>query len=313
MDPTLLFVAVWIAVLAAGGIAAARRAKRRQDAALIAARAGLQFESTDPFDCTRIAFQLFSKGDGREATNVMWRDTDDGHSYRVFDFAYYEEHRDEYGRVNKTYHRSSCALALVGSAWPDITIWREGVLDKMFDAISGGDIDFESEEFNRLFAVHCSDRRFATALIDPQMLEFLLGTRGELSFQLKGRWLLVWSDPVPPKLMPGLLHVAEEFVQHIPKVVWELYPSTFVDEHGRPLAPGDDPVDRMKGELELAEFHEKVSDDPWDVLEESPYAALERKDGVEYDLDGHVIPKVEEDPWGRRGKAPETGAPDSSA
>ena len=27
--------------------------------------------------------------------------------------------------------------------------------------------------------------------------------------------------------------------------------------------------------------------------------ALERTDGVEYDLDGHVLPKVKEDPWGK--------------
>ena len=310
MDASVLVVAVWLVVLAIGGIAAARRAQRRQDAAAIAAKVGWQFDAIDPFDCTRIAFQLFRKGDVREATNVMWRDSDDGHTYRVFDFAYWEEHRDEYGRVSKTYHRSSCALALVGSAWPDITIWREGMLDKVFSAISGGDIDFESEEFNRLFAVHCEDRKFASALIDPQMLEFVLGTRGQLSFELKGRWLLVWSDPVPPKYMPGLLHVAEQFVQHIPKVVWDLYPSTFVDEQGRPLAPGDDPADRMKGEMELAEFRRKVSDDPWAVLEESPYEALERHDGVEYDLDGHVVPKAQEDPWGRK-QRPER-APDSS-
>lgn len=312
MSASVVVVAVWVVVLAIGGIAAARRSRRSADAASIAAKVGLRFDGVDPFDCTRIAFQLFRKGDGREATNVMWRDADDGHSYRVFDFTYWDEHRDEYGRVTKTNHRSSCALALVGSAWPDITIWREGMLDKVFSAINGGDIDFESEEFNRLFAVHCSDRKFASALIDPQMLEFLLGTGGQLSFELKGRWLLVWSDPVPPKYMPGLLHIAEEFVQHIPRVVWDLYPSTFVDDRGRPLAPGDDPVDRMEGELELAEFRQKVSDDPWSVLEESPYEALERHDGIEYDLDGHALPKVEEDPWGRKQEQPER-APDSSA
>lgn len=273
----------------------------------MAARAGLQFEAIDPFDCTRVSFQLFTKGDGREASNVMWTDVDDGHSFRVFDFAYYVEHKDERGQVSKTYHRFSCAMALVGSAWPDITIGREGVLDKMFDALIGDDIDFESEEFNRLFAVHCTDRRFASALLDPQMLEFLLATRGELSFQLKGRWLLVWTDPIAPKLMPGLLRVAETFVQHIPKVVWELYPSTFVGENGHPLPPGDDPADRMKAELELAATRGERTDDPWDALVESPYAALERDDGVEYDLDGHVVPKVQEDPWGS-GRAPHSSA-----
>ena len=294
----VLFVLGWVVIIAAGGIGAALRVKRGQQAADIAARAGLQFEATDPFDCTRVNFLLFTKGDGREATNVMWRDADDGHAYRAFDFAYYVEHEDQYGRTTRTYHRSSCSMALVGSSWPQITIGREGMLDKMFNAVLGDDIDFESEEFNRLFAVHCADRRFASALLDAQMLDFLLSTKGELTFELKGRWLLVWTDPVAPKLMPGLLRIAEEFVQHIPKVVWELYPSSMVDADGRPLPAGDDPVDRMKAELEVASSRSDHGDDPWDVLGESPYAALERHDGVEYDLDGHVLPTVQENPWG---------------
>ena len=107
--------------------------------------------------------------------------------------------------------------------------------------------------------------------------------------------------------MPGLLRTGEEFVRRIPPIVWELYPSTFVDAKHHPLPPGDDPVDRVKADLAVAELHRAHDDDPFSVLEESPYAALERHDGVEYDLDGHVVPKVEEDPWGR-GHAPHSQA-----
>jgi hypothetical protein len=247
-----------------------------------------------------VKFVLFSRGDGRSAEHVMWCESNDGHVYRVFDFEYYDEYKDN-GRVEKIYHRSSCAMALVGSAWPDIQIVREGVFDKVLNALSGGDIDFESEEFNRLFAVRCRDRRFASALIDAQLLEFLLSTKGELNFELKGRWLLVWTAPVNPKLMPGLLHVAQEFVERIPKVVWELYPSTFVDDEGKPLAPGDDPLTRLQSESSLTRVHDDL--DPFAEFAASPYEALERHDGVEYDLDGHLLPKATEDPWGT-GRAP---------
>ena len=294
----VIFILVFAVFTAAGTIAAALRAKRGAEVGEIAARAGLQYSASDPFDCSRVSFHLFGKGDGRGAENVMWRDPADGHTYRVFDYWYYDERRGEGGRVERVYHRSSCAMALVGSSWPDITIAREGLLDKVITKIAGDRIDFESEEFNRLFAVHCRDRRFASALVDPQMLDFLLTTRGELDFELKGRWLLVWTDPVKPKLMPGLLGIAEKFVQHIPPVVWELYPSTFVDKDGKPLPPGDDPVDRMKADLQLAEFRHEHEHDPFDVLEQSPFEALERHDGVDYDLDGHQLPQVKEDPWG---------------
>ena len=147
-----------------------------------------------------------------------------------------------------------------------------------------------------MFTVRCADRRFATALLDARLLELLVGTHGELSFELKGRWLLVSAPPVRPPLVPGLIGVAEAFVAAIPKVVWDLYPSTFVDDKGQPLPPGDDPASRMATEVALAKLHDE--DDPFAVLEESPFEALERKDGVEYDLDGNVIPKHEERPWG---------------
>jgi hypothetical protein len=305
MDIVIVLI-VLAALTAAGTIGAWLRAKRAAEISAIASHAGLEYSPDDPFNCTRVAFGLFCKGDGRSAENVMWSEPSDGRVYRVFDFAYYIEHRGENGEPQRTYHRSSCALALVGSAWPDISIVREGLMDKVITKMSGGDIDFESEEFNRLFAVHCEDRRFASALIDAQMLDFLLTTKGALNFELKGRWLLVWRDPVPPRLMPALLGVAEKFVESIPPVVWDLYPSTFVDEDGKPLPPGDDPVERMHTEMVMAEYR-RTHDDPFDVLEDSPFAALERHDGVEYDLDGHVLPKVNEDPWGA-GRAPHSSA-----
>lgn len=220
----------------------------------------------------------------------MWRETNDNHVYRVFDYWYYEERRDEYGRTTRSYHRSSCALALVGSAWPDISIVREGLVDKVIDAVGDTDIDFESEEFNRMFTVRCNDRRFATALLDARMLELLVSTGGQLNFELKGRWLLVWTSPLKPALMPGLLAVAQRFVEGIPPVVWELYPSDFVDDERQPL-----PVEQVAAPLADPSAG---GEDPWDTLVHSPFEALERHDGVEYDLDGHPLPKVEEDPWG---------------
>jgi hypothetical protein len=251
-----------------------------------------------------VQFRLFSKGDGRGAENVVWRDDEEtGHSYRAFDYWYYVEHKTENGS-SKTYHRFSCAMVLVGSSWPDIIIEREGFVAKAMNLVAGGDIDFESEEFNRLFAVHCPDRRFAAALLDAQMLDLLLSTKGQLAFEIKGRWLLVWTDPVDPALVPGLLKLTERFVRAIPPVVWELYPSSFVDDHGRPLPPGDDPVSRVEIELaiERAQVERDDGHDPFAVLGRSPFLPPEHDpqepEEVLYDLDGHPLPKVNEDPWG---------------
>jgi hypothetical protein len=306
----LIMIVVIAAALVAGGLyAVSVRRTREPDIAEVARQAGLQYSPSDPFGCTRVRFRLFSKGDGNGAENVVWRDADDGHTYRAFDFWYCDEVRNDYGEVvHKTYHRFSCALALVGSSWPEITIVREGLIDKALLAVSGGDIDFESEEFNRLFAVYCRDRRFATALLDAGMLEVLLSTRGELNFEIKGRWLLVWTNPVGAPLVPGLLRVTERIVAAIPPVVWELYPSTFVDDHGRPLPAGDDPIARLETERALGRLHRGDTAHPWTVLGHSRFLPREGAaddDGrVEYDLDGNPVPKVKEDPWGAGRRPP---------
>src|SRR3982751_6851701 len=98
---TLIFLLVFGLFSAAGTIAALLRAKRAAQICEIAARAGLEYSAGDPFDCTRINFHLFTRGDGRGADNVMWRDPGDGHSYRVFDYWYYDEYKGERGEVEK--------------------------------------------------------------------------------------------------------------------------------------------------------------------------------------------------------------------
>jgi hypothetical protein len=285
----MIVIAVFVLVAACSTIAGWRHAKRRAAIESIAARAGLQYAEEDPFSCTRVAFGLFRKGDGRGAENVMWRADDDGKPVRVFDFWYYTEHRSDNGGTTRTYERFTCAMALVNGSWPSLTVSREGLLDKFATSLGLPDLDFESEEFNRLFVVRCEDPRFASALIDPGMMELLLSTRGELHFELKGRWLLVASPPIEPRLMPGLLGICDEFLRRIPPVVWELYPSPFVDADGKPLPVEDVPV---AAPSDLSEH-----DDPLEALDHSPLAALGEPGRPEYDLDGHVVAPVVEDPW----------------
>lgn len=286
-DTGLLVVAVVVAIFAVWGmIATYRSMKRRVEIEAIARKAGLEYAESDPFNCTRIQFPLFTKGDGRSAENVLWRDHEGGQSFRAFDYWYYDEHEDDYGRTSKTYHRFSCALAYMGSSWPELTVVKEGLAEKAFSALGVGDIDFESEEFNRTFAVRCLDRRFATAFLDARMIDLLVGTKGELSFALKGRWLLIWRKPVPARLVPGLVALAEKVVATIPRVVWELYPSTFRNEDGTVLPAEDHGLFSKLEPSVLSVFHEQAAEN------------ARREPEVEYDLDGHPLPKAEEDPWG---------------
>jgi len=269
--------------------------RRRGDAATVAERHGLRFSALDPFGCTRVAFPLFRKGDGRTAENVMWRDRADGLTTRAFDFSYYVEHPDR-GEGARSYKHFTCAMAQVDGAWPEVSITREGILEKALDLVGLGDIELESDAFNHRFALRSPDRRFAVTLVDARMMDFLLSSEARLAFFVKGRWVLVVTDPVGPELMPALMRVAEAFVEHVPRVVHELWPSPFRDAEGRPLPAGDEAYGLALAAAEQAE------QDPWTVLRSSPYAALGDEAGPEYDLDGQVVEPKPEDPWGRKPK-----------
>jgi hypothetical protein len=123
------------------------------------------------------------------------------------------------------------------------------------------------------------------------MIDFLLSCTNEIEFAIKGRWALVATDPVSPALLPAFLRLAEDFRAHIPRVVYELYPSPFRDEQGRPLPAGDDSLGLLADEDAAGSVFGRTD-------HVSPFEALERDDGVEYDLDGNRITPVEEDPWG---------------
>ncbi len=82
--------------------------------------------------------------------------------------------------------------------------------------LAGDPIHFESEEFNDTFHVTCDDRRFASALIDPQMMQFLLETKGAVGFETMGRFVLLISHQIPPDEMPILLGLADAVRQAHP-------------------------------------------------------------------------------------------------
>lgn len=287
---------VIVAVMSVAAVLAAKaRAERRAALAALAAQRGWEFSETDPFDVTRLGFDLFRKGDGRGAENMLWRNGRNELPVRAFDYWYYEEDRDNQGRVQRRYTRRSCVLAQVNGAWPDIVIARERLVDRVLSFVGLPDVELESEEFNRAFVVRCDDARFATALVDPQMMEFLLGTKGVVSLSMKGRWLLLETDVVKPVLVPALMALADEFIERIPRVVWELFPSPFFDADGKPLPAGDEhlAVERLEAaESASSPFNERATS-PLEPL----FDHLEG-DGVDYDLDGKPVPKRDENPWG---------------
>ena len=286
IDVALLVGAVVIVLVAA--IAGLRRSQRPGKVAAIAAAKGLSYSSGDPFGSTAVAFPLFCEGDGREVLNVVWLERGTGQGQpsptHVFDYGFYRVHRDRYGREVKSWHWFTCAMAEPGGTFPALRVQDMTVVGKVLEHLGGEPITFESEEFNETFRVTSDDRRFASALIDPRMMEFLLQTKGAVDFETRGRYVLLSSHQLAPDELPILLGLADEFVRRIPAVVWNLYPKA---------VPGSDP-DRVPPVPPVP----LVPLAPEAPLEDGPDAAWDPTPGVDYDLDGHsVTPAAHEDPW----------------
>jgi hypothetical protein len=213
------------AALAAGAayLAYYLRKKRREELGAMAFQLGLEFSADDPFGCLSYPFALLTKGDGRGAENVMWGAWQ-GLPVREFDYWYYEETTDSNGHRSKTYYRFSCAVTEIDAACSHLTIDRENLFTALADHLGLRDIEFESEDFNRAFNVKSKDRKFANDVIDARMIQWLLQTDRAFRFEVSGRWLLAFGKKRRPQDLIPLFGTLQQFREHMPRVVYELYP-----------------------------------------------------------------------------------------
>ena len=223
-EPFVLLVGAGIALVlfvAYLGWVTARR--RREEFFRFAAANGLEYSAKDPFNTDELPFALFRKGDGRDVENMMWG-TAAGMKVRLFDFSYYETSTDAQGHSSRSTYRFSCAMADIDADCPHLVLGREGVLSRLADAIGFRDIEFESEEFNRSWQVTSEDRRFASAFIDPRMMEWLMVEGGSGAYEVIGPLLLCSTDRLKPAEYADLMALLSRFRAHVPAVVSSLYP-----------------------------------------------------------------------------------------
>jgi hypothetical protein len=199
------------------------RRRRREELAATAFTLGLEFSSDDPFGCLSYPFALLSEGDGRGTENVMWGAWQ-GMPVREFDYWYYDESTHSDGDRSRTYHRFSCAVTEIDARCSHLTIDRENLVTALADHLGLHDIEFESAEFNRAFNVKSKDRKFANDIIDARMLRWLLDTDDAFRFEVHDRWVLAFGKKRRPNDLIPLLGTLQQFRQHVPRVVYELYP-----------------------------------------------------------------------------------------
>lgn len=199
-----------------------RRQRRMHAVRATASRMRLQATAADP--SITFPFAVLSQGAGRGTENVYSGSLDDAR-VTLFDYWYYDEHRDADGDVQRSYTYHTCGIVPLDAACPALTIRPESLLTRAADVVGMRDIEVESEEFNRRFQLKSSDERFAFAFCDAAMIDWLLRLPPGYAVEVAGPWLLVRSNGyLPAAEWWTLLRLLRDTRTRVPSTVPSLYP-----------------------------------------------------------------------------------------
>ena len=184
---------------------------------------GFTFTADDVDRVVDMPFKLFGEGDGRKVELVM-SGTHNGRPMRIFDYWYYDESSDGKGSRSRSYHRFTCALLTLPAGCPPLRLTHEDFLTRLGGHLGLHDVEFEYDDFNRRFRVKCNEQKFAFALLDGQMMQWLLETDTFESLEVVGPWVLLAGTRLEPTRWLDLGAWLDEFQARVPPVVYTTYP-----------------------------------------------------------------------------------------
>jgi hypothetical protein len=199
------------------------RQARVRSVAVLAQRIGFTFTESDPDHVVDMPFGLFSKGDGRRVELVVSGRHNDL-PLRLFDYWYYDNQSDGRGNRSRTYHRFTCALLTIPAACPSLRITHEDFLTRLGDHLGLHDVELEYEDFNKRFRVKCDHQKFAFALLDGKMMQWLLGADHFEALEIVGPWVLLAVPKLDPLHWLDLGAWLDHFQAHVPTVVYSTFP-----------------------------------------------------------------------------------------
>ncbi|TDD46483.1 hypothetical protein E1263_36395 [Kribbella antibiotica] len=123
--------------------------------------------------------RLFAKGRPSEMFAGDFR----GQGLCVLEYLYTTSN----GKTTQTHFVHIIAVNLP-VALPPITVSQDSTLKRAF----GNDIELESQAFNEAFRVDCEDPRYATAVLQPRLMEWMLHNPA-LQWQIAGNALVSWA------------------------------------------------------------------------------------------------------------------------
>ncbi len=181
---------------------------------------GLSFDAAKDFSMKDRYpdFACLREGSSRYAYNIM-RGTKNNRSICAFDYHYETESIDSEGNTQTDNHYFSAVMVETGMPLEPLLIRHETFFDKIGEFFGGGDIHFESAEFNRQFHVASPNRRWAFDALPQPTMEFLLESpRFVLEIQ-NGCVLAYRNNTFTTDGFDAALAVVFGFLDRIPKSV----------------------------------------------------------------------------------------------
>jgi hypothetical protein len=227
---------IFIAILAfAGGIVTAfgavfgplylalvrRELTRSDEMHKVAGALGLAFSRTDPAypssTAFRFPFELFSRGYEQTCENLM-TGVSGGVDLIAFDFLYWQQ-ADADGAlqsdVNSEPIRHSCAVTPLSGSRPHVVV--EPASASRTARADGEPVPLEWGDFNARYRVVSPDRGFAAALLDLELMAWLVDEAPQLSltWEVQRNQLLCRAPRLSPADVALLLRAVPEFACRI--------------------------------------------------------------------------------------------------
>jgi hypothetical protein len=214
----LLFAAFLVIAVIAVVLSYLAAKKRREELSAYAATQGWRFEVEEPLLVDRFTGPPFGLGFGRRAYNVLYG-SHDGRDLVSFDYEYKTQSSDG-KQTTTTVHVFSVLALSMGVLMPPLSVDPENFLDRFVGRLTGNDIDLESDDFNRAFTVSCTDRKFASDVLHPQMMEYLLQHR-QLGWRFEQDSMLVIArGKRTPAQIEATIQVMDAITDLVPEFVW---------------------------------------------------------------------------------------------
>ncbi|WP_433163326.1 hypothetical protein [Kribbella sp. CA-247076] len=222
-NPVLLVPIAFVVALGVFYLNHLAAKKRRELFAGFAAQQGWSYQPADDSLAHRWAGTPFRTGDNWRVKNVL-SGAFDGRPMVAFDYSYQTHSTNSKGRRTTTTHKFGVVVLQLPGALPHLEVTHEGIFGGAVANVFGfGDLEFESDQFNRTFRVKADDERFGHAVVTPRMMELLLA-RGEIGWRIEGNSLIGWDQGAhEPAEVMNRLSLLQQVVAQVPPYVWKDY------------------------------------------------------------------------------------------